>query len=137
MRNNMKYDDPYKEAMRYIDNAKDQLKLARKEDEYYIDEKYVKTACGTAYSGALKALDFLFDIRKIPNQRRRKSIEYYRTVLGKMDNKLLKHLNTAYNLLHLDGYYDGVTDIKSIDSGFEKAIAIINVLKPYSKNGVK
>jgi hypothetical protein len=136
MRNNMKYDDPYKEAMRYIDNAKEQLKLAGKGDEYYLDDKYVKTACGTAYSGALKALDFWFDIRKVENRRRRKSIEYYRTVLGKMDNKLLKHLNSAYNLLHLAGYYDGETDIKSIDSGFEKAISIVDILKPYSKNGV-
>ena len=133
----MKYDHPYKEAMRYIDNAKDQLKQAGKEDRFYRDEKYVKTACGTAYSGALKALDFLFDIRKVEKQRGRKSIEYYRTILGKMDNKLLKYLNTAYNLLHLDGYYDGVTDIKSIDSGFENAISVIDVLKPYSKNGVK
>ena len=137
MKDNMKYDDPYLEAMRYIDNAKSQLKQSGKEGYFYSDDKYVKTACGTAYSGALKALDFFFDIRKVEKQRGRKSIEYYRTILGKMDNKLLKHLNTAYNVLHLDGYYEGITDIKVIDAGFENAIAIVNILKPYSKNGVK
>jgi len=137
MRDFMKHDDPYKEAMRYIDNAKEQLKLARKDGDYYIDEKYVKSACGIAYSGAIKALDFFFDIRKVENRRRRKSIEYYRTMLGKLDNKLKDQLNTTYNILHLAGYYDGERDIKVIDSGFEKAIAIVNVLKPYSKNGVK
>ena len=73
----MKIDDPYKEALRYIDNAKDNLKLAGKDDQFYEDEKYVKTACGTAYSGALIALDALFEIKKIPTRRRRKSIEYY------------------------------------------------------------
>ena len=133
----MKYDDPYKEAMRYIDNAKSQLKQSGKEGFFYTDDKYVKSACGIAYSGALKALDFFFDIRKVEKQRGWKSIEYYRTILGKMDNKLLKILNTAYNILHLTGYYDGITDIKTIDSGFEKAIAIVDILKPYSKNGVK
>ena len=60
----MKSGNPYKGAMRYIDNARLQLKQAGKEDNFYIDEKYVKTACGTAYSGMLKALDFLFDIKK-------------------------------------------------------------------------
>ena len=38
----MKHDDPYKEAMRYIDNAKEQLKLAGKEDQYFVVDKYVK-----------------------------------------------------------------------------------------------
>ena len=131
----MKYDDPYKEAMRYIDNARDTLKLAGKEDKYFADEKYVKTACGTAYSGILKALDFLFDIRKVEKRRGKKSIEYYRTVLGGMDKKLLKNLNTAYFILHEAGYYEGETFIPTIESGFEIALMIINVLKPYSKNG--
>jgi len=133
----MKYDDPYKEAMRYIDNAMIQLKQAGKEDYFYIDEKYVKTACGTTYSGALKALDFLFDIRKVEKRKGRKSIEFYRTILGKMDNKLLKNLNSAYTSLHLAGYYEGETSQVIINGGFEHAITIINALKPYSKNGVK
>ena len=132
----MKIDDPYKEALRYYDNAKEQLKSAGKEDKYYADEKYVKTACGTAYSGALKALDFLFDIKKVQKQRGRKSIEFYRSMLSKMDKKLLKELNTAYDILHLSGYYDGVTSIATINDGLDHALTIINTLKPYSKNGV-
>jgi len=132
----MKYDDPYKEALRYYDNAKDQLKSAGKEDKFFLDDKYVKTACGTAYSGALKALDLLFDIRKVQKQRGRKSIEYYRSVLTNMDKKLLKVLNAAYDILHLSGYYDGVTSIATINDGFDHALTIINTLKPYSKNGV-
>jgi hypothetical protein len=134
---NMKHENPYKEAMRYIDNARETLKLAGKEDKFYIDDKYIKTACGTAYSGALKALDYLFDIKKIPKRKGRKSIDYYREILTKSDKKLLNHLNSAYNVLHLDGYYDGIKNSKIIEEGFNDAIEIISTLKPFSKNGDK
>ena len=133
----MKEKNPYKEALRYIDNANVSLKLAGIEGRYYIDKKYVHTACGTAYIGMLKALDYLFDIKKIPKKRGRKSIDYYRENLGKIDKKLLNNLNNGYELLHLSGYYDGLTNIKAIEGGMEDAMAIIAVLKPYSKNGEK
>jgi hypothetical protein len=132
----VKYEDPYLEAMRYVDNANATLKLAGKDGKFYIDEKYVHTACGTAYIGVLKALDFLFDIKKVPKKRGRKAIEYYRTVLTEIDKKLLLNLNSAYNVLHLQGYYEGEKGVKVIEAGFEYAISIIDALKPYSKNGV-
>ena len=131
----MKTVNPYNEAMRYVDNAKNTLKLAGKEDKFYTDVKYVQTACGTAYLGMLKALDFLFDIKNVPKRRGRKSIEYYQSVLAGIDKKLLDNLNDAYHLLHLDGYYGGIKNIKVIDAGFEIVIAVVNALKPYSKNG--
>ena len=129
--------NPYKESMRYIENARDDLKQAGKEDKFYIDEKYVKSACGIAYSGTLKALDFLFEIKNVQKKRGRKSIEYYRTVLATMDKKLLNHLNSAYNVLHLDGYYDGIKNSKIIEEGFNEALTIISALKPYSNNGAE
>ncbi len=132
----MVHENPYKEAMRYVENARENLKLAGREDKYYIDEKYVKTACGIAYAGTLKALDFLFDINNVQKKKGRKSIEYYRSVLANMDKKLLKNLNTAYLILHLEGYYEGETKIDSIGSGLDSAITVIDSLKPYSKNGV-
>ena len=131
----MKETNQYLEAMRYIENANDDLKLAGRDGKFYDDEKYVKSACGIAYSGALYAIDFLFDVKKIPKNRRRKSIDYYQKELSNIDKKLLKHLNSAYHILHLDGYYDGVGDIKSIESGFESAVSIINSIKPYMNNG--
>jgi hypothetical protein len=132
----MKHNDPYLEAMRYVDNANATLKLAGKDGKFYVDEKYVHTACGTAYIGVLKALDFLFDIKNVPKKRGRKAIEYYRTVLSGIDRKLLLNLNSAYNVLHLQGYYEGEKGIKVIEAGFDYAISIIDALKPYSKNGV-
>ncbi|NLO20334.1 MAG: DUF5618 family protein [Ignavibacteria bacterium] len=133
----MKTKNAYKEAMRYIENAREDLKLAGKDDKFYADEKYVKTASGTAYSGALVALDYLFDVKNIPKRRGRKSIEYYRDNLGKLDKKLLKHLNSAYLILHLNGYYEGETKISAIDSGFDSAISLIDSIKKYFKNGTE
>jgi hypothetical protein len=131
----MKHDDPYLEAIRYIENAEEILKSAGKEGKYYIDDKYVKIACGTAYSGILVALDGLFDIKNLPKRRGRKAIDYYQSNLALVDKKLLKELNNAYTVLHLDGYYGGITYIKTIESGFENATSIIAALKPFSKNG--
>jgi hypothetical protein len=133
----MELSNPYREAMRYIDNAREQLKLAGREEKFYKDEKYVKTACGTAYSGMLKALDYYFNFKGVPKQKGRKSILYYQSELSKLDKKLLNHLNNAYYVLHLDGYYSGVKKIDIIDSGFDDAVSIISALKPLSKNGSK
>lgn len=133
----MKYENPYQEAMRYVENAEDILKSAGKDGKYYIDEKYVKIACSTAYSGILVALDGLFDYKNIQKKRGRKAIDYYKSNLAKIDKKLLKELNNAYTVLHLDGYYGGITYVKTVESGFENAISIIEALKPYSNNGAE
>jgi hypothetical protein len=131
----MKHEDPYMEAMRYIENAEVQLKQAGKDGKFYSDEKYVRSASGIAYSGVLIALDALFNIKNIPKRRGRKAIEYYQDNLSKIDKKLLKELNSAYRILHLEGYYEGETKIQSIESGFDSAVTIIDALKPFSKNG--
>ncbi|MBM2813650.1 MAG: hypothetical protein HW421_412 [Ignavibacteria bacterium] len=130
-------ENSYDEAMRYVENARVQLKQAGKDDKFYVDDKYVKAASGIAYSGLLKALDFLFDIKKVQKKRGRKSIDYYRTVLSGMDKKLLNNLNTSYQILHLAGYYEGEKKINVIEEGFDSALTIIDALKKYSKNGKK
>ncbi len=131
----MKTKNAYKEAMRYIENAREDLKLAGKDGKFYADEKYVKSASGIAYSGTLVALDYLFDVKNVPKRRGRKSIDYYKEHLGKIDKKLLKELNSVYNILHLNGYYEGETNIKSIEAGFDNAIDLIDSIKQYCKNG--
>ena len=127
----------YREAMRYMDNAKEYLKNARKEGKFYRDKKYVKTACGTAYNGVLIALDgflLLKDINK-PKGKDRKSIEFYQENIGKLDRKMLDYLNSAYHILHLSGYYDGIEKADVIKSGFDDAYNIINKIKPAELNG--
>ena len=126
----------YREAMRYMDNAKEYLKQAKKEGKTYSDPKYVRTACGTAYSGVLIALDAFLTLKgiKLPDgKNKRKTIEIYQHNVSNIDKKLLVNLDCVYKILHLYGYYDGLLDVKSITSGFEHANVIINKIKP--KNG--
>ena len=121
----------YGEAMRYMDNAKEYLKNAQKDGDFYLDKKYVKTACGTAYSGLLVALDGFLQIKDIkPKRKERKSIEFYQSNITGIDKKMLNTLNSAYEILHLLGYYDGITSVKVVKEGFELAYTLINKIKP-------
>jgi len=122
----------YNEAIRYMDNAKEDLKKAKKEDNYYHDPKYVRRACGTAYSGLLIALDCFLTLKGIdkPTKKQRKSIEYYQSNITKIDKKMLDYLNSAYNILHLSGYYDGIRNATVIKEGFDEAYKIIDKIKP-------
>jgi len=125
------------EAVRYMDNAKEYLKNAQKEGNFYRDVKYVRTACGTAYSGVLIALDAFLILKGIhkPKGKERKSIEYYQNNLGKLDRKMLDNLNGAYKILHLSGYYDGIEVVNVIKEGFDLANKIIGKIKPAGLNG--
>ena len=122
----------YSEAIRYMDNAKEYLKNAKKNGNYYHDKKYVKTACATAYSGLLVALDGFLMLRGIgkPKGKLRKSIEYYQSNITKIDKKMLDYLNSAYQILHLWGYYDGIEKADVVKSGFDEAYKIIDKIKP-------
>ena len=117
-----------KEAHRYLDNAKDTLKKAGREDGYYKDPKYVSTACETAYKGVLIALDEYLQKKERPiikKKHQRKNEHDYTKTLAELNKTLLHLFNSAYHILHLDGYYDGVSDKDTIDLGFKKAETII------------
>jgi hypothetical protein len=120
----------YEEAIRYMENAKETLKKAGKEDDFYKDDKYVKTACGIAYNAVLKALDGYLLLREVKRPKGRKSIEYYRDNISRIDRRLMLFLNNAYMTLHLDGYYDGNVSVDTINSGFKSAYLIIDKIKP-------
>jgi hypothetical protein len=125
----------YAEAMRYIENALLSLENACKEDNFYHDQKYVRVACGTAYSGVLIALDAFLILRgvEIPKKKRR-SIEFYTSNVAKLDKKMLMHLNAVYDILHLSGYYDGIQKADVIKSGFDSACELIDKIKPLTIN---
>ena len=122
----------YTEAIRYMDNAKESLKNAQKEGKFYQDPKYVKAACGIAYSGLLVALDGYLILKGAnkPKKNLRKSIEYYQENITKVDRKMLDYLNGAYQILHLYGYYDGTTVVSVVKEGFDLANKIIEKIKP-------
>jgi Domain of unknown function (DUF5618) len=111
------------EAMRYIDNAKEILReKAKKEDGYYQDKKYVKMAGHTAYSGVLVALDDLLE----QNKKGRKSVEWYKSELSKLDKKMTNIFDGVYDTLHLSMSYDGNPDADIAQIGIKKAVQIID-----------
>ena len=122
----------YNDAMRYMDNAAECLQKANKEGRFYLDPKYVRMACGTAYSGVLIALDGFLLLKGVekPKGKNRKSIEYYHDNLGRLDRKMLNYLNSVYKILHLSGYYDGIENVNVIKEGFNDAKIIIDKIKP-------
>ena len=122
----------YGEAIRYMNNAKECLTKAKKEGSYYQDQKYVRMACGTAYSGVLVALDCFLILKGFhkPGKKVRKSIEYYQEHIAKIDKKIMSTLHSAYHILHLWGYYDGIDKVNVVKEGFEDAYTIIEKIKP-------
>ncbi|MBI4648692.1 MAG: DUF5618 family protein [Bacteroidia bacterium] len=121
----------YKEAMRYMGNAKEQLKKGEKRNYFYTDKKYVRIACGLAYNAVLIALEIYVKLKGvIPKPKEKLDIEFYQRNIGKIDKKLLMEINTVYDIIHKDGYYDGIQDARIIGIGFEHAYTIINKIKP-------
>ena len=114
-----------------MDNAKEYLKNAKKEDGFYLDKKYVKTACGTAYSRVLVALDGFLTLKDLkPKGKERKSVEFYQRNITKIDKKMLNTFISAYEILHLWGYYDGITKASVVKDGFDLAYTLIDKIKP-------
>ncbi len=60
--------ETYKEAYRYLENAKEILRTkAKKDGKFYDDAKCVRMACNTAYNGLLIALNDFFRQKGITN----------------------------------------------------------------------
>jgi hypothetical protein len=120
------------EAIRYMDNAKEALQKAEKRDDgYYKDKKYVRSACGIAYLGVLIAIEAWLAVNGVPDAgKKKKSIDYYTNNVARINKKMLDFLNTAYNILHLEGYYRGEKSVDTIMSGFKAAYYIIDKIKP-------
>jgi uncharacterized protein (UPF0332 family) len=117
------------EALRYMQNALELLEKAGIEDsEHFLDKKYVRTACGTAYNGVLIAIDEYLQKKGIDKSKGRKSETYYRQQLGVVNRKMLNYYNDAYDILHLSGYYDGTKNKKVVNTGFECANKIIAMI---------
>ncbi|MEK7845532.1 MAG: DUF5618 family protein [Nitrospinota bacterium] len=106
------------EAIRYLSNAKEILNKARIEDNRYADVKYVKSACGVAYLGVLRAIDEYLQKKGQLEKELPKLIEAYREALRKYlsihNGKLLKEFDALYHELHIAGYYRG--DLRRVDT---------------------
>jgi hypothetical protein len=101
-----------KEALRYLQNAREILKKAPIEDGRYADVKYVQEACGTAYLAIIKAIDGYLMNKGLSKKELPKSTEGYRKALQKYlavyDGKLTREFERLYEELHIAGYYRGL-----------------------------
>ena len=121
----MEKKNPIEEARRYVANAEEVIQKAKYDPELksYTDSKYIKAAGDYLWKGCLIALDALFGISK---RKGRPDIRKYKEEAAKRDRKLLNDVNIGYNTMHLAMGYDGNTDKRVCDAGFEYANDIIH-----------
>lgn len=123
--------NPVLEAKRYLDNARTILReKALKEDDLYIDRKYVKLAGHAAYTGVLVALDGFFGIKT----KKRKDVNWYKERLASVDKKVLNNFVSAYELLHLYMGYDGTREAVVAQQGLKRADEIIQWVEKRTAN---
>jgi hypothetical protein len=125
--------EAYAEAMCHVQKARKILQKTGKEDDFYHSRKYVRAACGVAYSGVLIALDAWLKLKNIPApapDAKHISIAYYRKNIGQMDVRLLDDVNGAYDTLYLAGHCYGNSIVPVIQDGFDAALDIIDRIKP-------
>lgn len=118
-------EDPVKEARRYVDNAQNVLQkyaMLDKETNHYGDRKYVRAAGHYLWNGILIILNGVFHVNE---KKGRISIDDYRMAVRSRDQKLLRLVNDAYEILHLSMGYDGILNKTVCDEGFLVANEII------------
>ena len=100
-----------REALRYLNNAKEILKTIPVEDNTYIDIKPVREAFATAYLAILEAINEYLTKRGLTKKELPKSVDAYRRALQKYlavrDGKILREFEKLYDALHIAGYYRG------------------------------
>jgi hypothetical protein len=122
-----------KEALRYLENAKQILLSAPKEDSTYTDIKPVQEACGTAYLAVLKAIDEYLLSRGMEKKELPKSVDGYRNLLSRHalihDGKLVREFEKLYDALHIAGYYRGLlADVDMVKDALKAAESFITKL---------
>ena len=120
-----------KEALRYLNNAKEILKSAPTENGTYSDIKLVREACGTAYLAILVAIDEYLIEKGMTKKDLPTSVDAYRKALQKHlaihDGKLLREFEALYEALHIAGYYRGnIYLVDMLKDAFKSAKSFID-----------
>jgi len=101
-----------REALRYLNNAREILKSAPVEDDTYVDVKPVREALGTAYLAVLESINENLLKKGLTKKELPKSTDGYRRSLhkyvGMHNGKLLREFEKLYDMLHIAGYYRGL-----------------------------
>jgi uncharacterized protein (UPF0332 family) len=123
-----------KEALRYLNNAREILKSAPIEDNAYSDVKHVQEACATAYLAVLKAIDECLLNRGLSKKDLPRSVAGYRKAMQKYlsmrDGKLLREFERLYDQLHIAGYYRALLhDVDIVKDAIRAARTFIEKVK--------
>lgn len=123
-----------KEALRYLNNAREILKSAPIEDNAYSDVKHVQEACATAYLAVLKAIDECLLNRGLSKKDLPRSVAGYRKAMQKYlsmrDGKLLREFERLYDQLHIAGYYKALLhDVDIVKDAIRAARTFIEKVK--------
>ena len=102
-----------REALKYLNNAKEILKSVPVEDNVYTNIKPVREAFGTAYLAVLEVInEFLMVKKGLTKKELPKSVDAYRKVLQEYlavhNGKLMREFEMLYDALHIAGYYRGL-----------------------------
>ena len=102
-----------REALKYLNNAKEILKSIPVADNVYTNIKPVREAFGTAYLAVLEAInEFLMVKKGLTKKKLPKSVDVYRKVLQEYlavhNGKLMREFEMLYDALHIAGYYRGL-----------------------------
>jgi len=108
-----------REALRYLNNAKEILKSVPVEDNTYTDIKPVREAFATAYLAVLEAINEYLIKKGLMKKELPKSVDAYRKALQKYlvvrDGKVLREFEKLYDALHIAGYYRGlIYDVEAV-----------------------
>jgi len=115
-------------AHRYYTNARKFLKGAKVEYNRYQDPKPVHEATGIGYIAILKAIDGFLLSQGLPHEKLPTSVIEYNKALIKFsqrNGRLLAAFHTAYEILHIRGYYRATLSVPAIKEGFEAARFVI------------
>jgi len=124
-----------KEALRYLNNAKEILKSIPVEDNTYTDVKPVREALGTAYLAILEAInEYLITKKGLTKKELPKSVDAYRVALQKHiavhNGKLMREFEMLYDALHIAGYYRGlIYNVDAVKDYLKAAKAFIEKIK--------
>ena len=118
-----------REALKYLNNAKEILKSVPVADNVYTNIKPVREAFGTAYLAVLEAIyEFLMVKKGLTKKELPKSVDAYRKVLQEYlavhNGKLMREFEMLYDALHIAGYYRGLIYDTNMEKDALKAAKI-------------
>lgn len=121
----------YREALRYYENARKRLRDTRVLHNRYQDPKIVSEACGTCYLAVLLALDGYLLTRGVsPAALPKTTTKYWASIKKRLahNGRIQDAFNTAWDNLHVGGYYRGFSGVGLVKEGFKNAKWILDTL---------